>query len=477
MRPAWLVILTIAVSFVLAGAAADSRERVSTVADRDGLNVTIYNGGTALIHDRRRMTLRTGLNQIAWRDVSAFMDPTSALLQSTGSGNPIHVVEQNFDFDLLDSGTVLQKYVGKTVKVLHEARFAGERDSEETARILSANNGSVVLQYGNRIETELRGHILYPRLPSGFRDRPTLVLDLDSDHAGFRTLDLSYLTSGLTWRVDYVGALSADEKSLSLAGLVTLSNTSGVDYDDARLQLVAGNVNIAQPESAGLKTIAHITNVVSAAQPTEESYFEYHLYTMPRRTTILDKQTKQIALLSAQGVPVQKTLELRGLAYYYQGPAPDLGDRLRVGVYVTFRNRGGDLGIPLPGGIVRIYKNDSRGLSQFVGSDSIDHTPRNETVRLHLGDSFDVTARKRQTDFHLLGPCYADSSYEIVISNAKDVAQDVLVVEPIPGDWTIVSENMPHTKSSSSTASWNVLVPADASSTLTYTSQVKWCPL
>jgi len=195
---------------------------------------------------------------------------------------------------------------------------------------------------------------------------------------------------------------------------------------------------------------------------------------MARPTTILDNETKQLTLLTAQNVPIRETLELRGSPDYYRSAEPDIGDRLPVGAYVSFENRGGELGIPLPGGIVRLYKNDSHGLSQFLGSDSIDHTPKNETVRLHVGDSFDVTARKMQTDFHLVG-CGADSSYKIVLANAKTVAQNVLVVEPIPGDWQILDENMPHTKSSASTASWNVSVPAGGRSTLTYTARVKWC--
>jgi hypothetical protein len=207
----------------------------------------------------------------------------------------------------------------------------------------------------------------------------------------------------------------------------------------------------------------------------QENYFEYHLYSLRRPSTILDKQTKQLTLLSAHNVPVRKTLELRGSPDYYRSVEPDLGDRLPIAVYVTFRNRGGDLGIPLPAGIFRIYQTDSRKISQFLGSDNIDHTPKNETVRLHLGDSFDVTARKKQTDFHFVTFCTASSSYEIALSNAKTVAQDVLVVEPIPGDWQITGENFPHTKSSSSTANWVVRVPADGRTVLNYTAQTSWC--
>jgi hypothetical protein len=460
--------------------AASPAERASTISERQLINVTVYNGGTALIHDRRRMTLNGGLNRVAWRDVSAFMDPTSALLEAIGSPNKVTVVEQNFDFDLLNPDALLQKYVGQYVTVVHDARFAGEHDTRERARILSTNGG-IVLQYRDRIETSVRGHIIFPSSPKNFRDRPTLQLDFASERGGPQLLDLSYLTGGMAWRADYVGVLAPDDAHLSLTGLVTLSNMSGVSYENAHLQLVAGNVNVVNPPllNSALRTLVSpgtTADTYSVGNVSQENYFEYHLYTLRRPSTILDKQTKQLTLLSARSVPVRKTLELRGSGDYYRSAQPDLGDRLPIGVYVTFQNQGGDLGIPLPAGVVRIYKTDSRKISQFLGSDRIDHTPRNEMVRLHLGDSFDVTARKKQTDFRFLpGPCTISSSYEIALSNAKTTAQDVLVIEPIPGDWQITDETLPHTKSSASTANWLVHVPADGQTVLSYTARVSWC--
>ncbi len=452
MKRALPVALIFAALIVPMRTLAEPQERTSTVADRQLINLTVYNGGTALVHDRRRVTLDAGINLLAWRDVSASMDPTSALLDPVGDDR-LTVLEQNFDFDLLDPNALLQRYVGKEVTIVHDPQFAGQRETRENARILSTNGG-IVLQYADRIETEVRGHIIYPESPSNFRDRPTLVLDMDSERGGPQIVDLSYMTGGLSWRADYVGVLAPDEAHLSLTGLVTLSNTSGIGYAGARLQLVAGNVNVVQPQV--LRTIAHVTAnaySVNAANVQQENYFEYHLYTLARPTTIANNQTKQVSLLSARGIPVRKTLELRGEQNYDENAQPDLGDRLPVSVYVTFENRDGELGIPLPGGIVRIYKNDSRGLGQFLGSDQIQHTPKNESVRLHLGDSFDVTARKKQTDYHQDG-CTSDSSYEIVVANAKSVPQDVLVVESIPGEWWIPSESLPHAKSSSSTANW-----------------------
>lgn len=471
-----LSLLFILAAFALPAAALSSTpERVSTVRDRQLVNLTVYNGGTALVHDRRRVTLKEGLNRLAWRDVSTGMDESSVLIRSIGSTDQVSVLEQNFDFDLLDPSALLNRYVGQMVTVVHPPAFAGQRETRERARLLSTNGG-IVLQYRDRIETELRGYIIYPSAPANFRDRPTLQLDMESAQSGPQTLDLSYLTSGLTWRADYVGAISSDETHLSLRGVVTLSNTSGESYENARLQLVAGNVNVVQPpRSMQLKTIARVTSRASGENFSQENYFEYHLYTLSRPTSILENQTKQVTLLSARDVPVRKTLELRGSDYYYRSADADLGDRLPVSVYLTFENRGGELGIPLPAGIVRLYKNDSSGLSQFVGSDGIGHTPKNQSVRLHLGDSFDVTARKRQTDFHFSGGCGSDSSYEIAVSNAKSFPQDVLVVESIPGDWQILDESAPHTKSSASTANWLLHVPANGSTTLTYTAHATWC--
>jgi hypothetical protein len=438
------------------------------------VNLTIYNGTIALVHDRRRLSLQNGENRIAWRDVSGNMDATTAILEDTSSPGAVHVLEQNFNFDLLSPSTILNKFIGRTVTVVHDNERPG-RPVRETAKIL-ANNDGIVLQYANRIETSLDGHIEFPDIPSDLRDRPTLVLDLDSDKAADADLDLSYLTGGLAWHADYVGVVSPDESQMDLNGLVTLSNTSGTSFNDAHLQLVAGNVNVVQPPTPRqMMTLGAVRARRVTDQFTQENYFEYHLYTLQRTTSIGNNQTKQVALLSARNVPIHKTLELRGAPEYYYNPSGDLGTKLKVGVYETFTNKGGDLGIPLPGGTVRLYKNDASGTSQFLGEDTIDHTPRNEDVRLHLGDSFDITANRKQTDFKLPGNCTFQTSYQVVVKNGKTDPAQVLVVEPIPGDWSITQENLPHEKTSSSTATWTLNVPAGGSTTLTYTALVKAC--
>jgi hypothetical protein len=452
---------------------ADPTERTSELSDQRSVNLTIYNGTIALVHDRRRLSLQNGENRIAWRDVSGNMDATTAILEDTSAPGAVNVLEQNFNFDLLSPGTILNKYVGRTVTVVHDTAKPG-RPMRETAKLL-ANNDGVVLQYANRIETFVDGHIEFPDIPSDLRDRPTLVLDLDSSKTADADLDLSYLTGGLSWHADYVGVVSPDDSQMDLNGLVTLSNTSGTSFNDAHLQLVAGNVNVVAPPAPRVMYALGAVGRAPSGQFAQENYFEYHLYTLQRTTSIGNNQTKQVALLSARNVPIHKTLELRGAEEYYYNANGDLGTKLKVGVYETFTNKGGELGIPLPGGTVRLYKNDASGTSQFLGEDAIDHTPRNEDVRLHLGDSFDVTANKKQTDFKLPGNCTYQSSYQVVVKNGKTEPAQVLVVEPIPGDWSITQENLPHEKTSSSTATWTLNVPAGGSTTLTYTALVKVC--
>ncbi|MDQ6779559.1 MAG: DUF4139 domain-containing protein, partial [Candidatus Eremiobacteraeota bacterium] len=271
------------------------------------------------------------------------------------------------------------------------------------------------------------------------------------------------------------GELSASDTSLDLNGLITLNNQSGATYRNAKLQLVAGDVNRVSDEFASAKTLGR---AVAAPQPvSNEALLEYHLYSVSRPTTIADKQSKQIALLSANQIAVTKSLELRGEASYYTSRSSDLGDRLKFSVFIQFRNDGGGLGIPLPKGTVRIYKKDSHGNAQFVGEDSIDHTPRHELVRLRLGESFDVTANRKQTNYRYYrdGADYIyETSIDLDLHNAKDQAQTVKIVEPMPGiNWRIVSENYHHTKGSADTALWNITVPANGKTTLSYTVEVR----
>jgi hypothetical protein len=408
------------------------------------------------------------------------MRPETAQLRSLSNPGALTLLEQNFDFDLLTPAKLLEKYVGRQVRIARTHPTTGA-ETLETATVLAANGG-VVLKIGDRIETGLPGRIVYDGVPANLRDRPTLVTELQSARAGAQTLELSYLSGGLSWRADYVAELNANDSALDLNGWVTLTNQSGTAYPRARLQLVAGDVNIVRERFRDrvAKAAAPAAEARASGAMSEEQLFEYHLYTLQRPTTIADKQTKQVSLLTAASVPVKKELVLQGSDYYYRSSIGGTGQKMKLGVFVQFDNReAAGLGLPMPKGVVRVYKRDSSGNAQFVGEDAIDHTPKNEHVRLKLGEAFDVTALKKQADFKRRdapNPWHYsyESAYEIVLKNAKKEAATVVVREPVPGDWTMLQESQRHAKVASGTAEWRVQVPAEGSATLRYRVLVRY---
>lgn len=461
-------------------ALADSGEQRSSINDQQEVAVTIYNNNLALVKDQRKLKLGSGQLALAFRDVSAQIRPETALLRSISAPGSLFVLEQNFDFDLLTPQTLLEKYVGKSVGVIKTNPATGAETREE-AQVLSAQNG-VVLKIGERIETGLPGRIVYGEVPANLRDRPTLVMSLNNSGAQQQNVELSYLTGGLGWKADYVVELNPADDKLDISGWVTLSNTSGASYRNAKLQLVAGDINQArQPQPMALGAVQSMAKALPLRENmAEETLFEYHLYTLGRPTTIAENQTKQVALLSAANVPVRKEFLLAGNNYYYQSSAGDLGQKMKVAVFIEFENKeNARLGMPLPKGIIRVYKKDGAGNAQFIGEDNVDHTPKNEKIRLKLGDAFDVTADKKQTDFKKIAGTgkynyVFESAYEIVLKNAKKEAVTVKVQEPMPGDWTVLSQSHPHSKGASNTAVWEITVPAEGKTTLNYRALVRY---
>jgi hypothetical protein len=477
MRPA---ILLAALPALLA-----AQETTTTLKDQKALAVTIYNENLALVKDLRELRLPKGEARLAFQEVSAQIRPETALLRNLTAPHDFWVAEQNFDFDLLTPQKLLDKYVGEKVTVVRSvpnAEGAGAKEVREEATVL-ATNGGTVLQFADRIETSAPGRIIFPKVPGNLRARPTLVISLNSGVDKAQQLELSYLTGGLSWRADYVANLAADEKTLDLSGWVTLTNQSGAAYPNAKLQLVAGDVNRAREPRRDMVAGAVMSEMrMKAAAPkmAEESLFEYHLYTLDRPTTLAVNQTKQVALLSASAVPVRKEYLLQGQNHYYSGSYGDLGEKQKVGVFVEFDNRESSrLGMPLPKGVIRVYKRDSEGHAQFVGEDNVDHTPKNELVRLKLCDAFDVTARRKQTDFKSLGRqgkfgYVYESAFEVELKNAKKEAVNVSLLEPMPGDWEVLQSSHPYTKEASGAARFKVAVPAEGSAVLMYRVRVKW---
>lgn len=462
-------------------AQAQESEQRTTLADQKEVAVTIYNENLALVKDVRRFTMKRGAVNLAFRDVSANMRPETALLRSISSLGSLSVLEQNFNFELLTPQKMLEKFVGQTVNVIRTNPATGAETSE-VAEVLSANEG-VVLKIGNRIETGLPARIVYNSVPSNLRDRPTLMMALDNTQAAAQDVELSYLTGGLAWKADYVLELNPTEEKLDISAWVTLTNTSGASYKNAKLQLVAGDVNQVRNQFVTVTGSAMpmaAAPVAKVREMTTESLFEYHLYTLGRPTTIAENQTKQVSLLGASNVPARKEYLLRGADYYYQAAVGDLGQKMKVGTFLEFDNKeSSQLGMALPKGIVRVYKKDSSGSAQFIGEDSIDHTPKNEKIRLKLGDAFDITADKKQTDFKKIAGnskynYVFESAYEVVLKNAKKEAVTVTVQEPIPADWQIQNTSHPYTKGSSNTAVWKVQVPAEGSTKLVYRAQIRY---
>lgn len=450
-------------------------EQCLDASAQQALAVTIYHQNLALVKDRRRCILTAGENRLAWRTVSAKIRPETALLSAVAGAPPISLLEQNFDFDLLTPDSLLNKYLGRQVHVIR-TQEDGTRITE-AAQVLATNVG-VVLRYADRIETEVIGHLTYPDLPADLRDQPTLVLHLESADGGSGDYELSYLTGGLGWHADYVANLAADGQTMDLNGWVTLTNHSGIAYHHTRVQLVAGEVHQVKPPKEPALFSHHMMIKCRSEPPAEEAVDEYHLYTLARPTDILQNQTKQVALLSAAAVPIQRELVVRASPSSYQTSSQEGWTKLTVTSTLNFINQNGDLGLPLPKGIVRVYTQDSRGQAQFIGEDEMDHTPKGETVSLTLGESFDITVRRKQTDFVKLGGTgpynyLQEAAFAMELQNAKPDAVLVTVIEEIPGDWEVLAESQPHTKPAAHLAAWQVAIAAEGNTTLTWRVRIR----
>ena len=312
-------------------------------------------------------------------------------------------------------------------------------------------------------------------MPANLRARPTLVISLDADAPATVPMELTYLTRGLSWRADYVALLNDGETAIDLNGWVTLNNRSGTSYRNAKLQLVAGDVNQVRRRI--------YTNGVAKSRPRaaerrvrRQALLDYHLYTLEQPTTIKDKQQKQVALMKAAGVSGHKQYHIGGSGYYYRSRY-GFARQIKATVMLLFKNdKASNLGYPLPKGVVRVYKNDKSGKAVFVGEDRIGHTADGDTVRLTMGKAFDVSGQRVQTDYRR--ERYARTTYEtayrITLKNAKTTPVEVLVTEPIPGDWMMVSESHRHTKINSRQVRWTLRVPAKGQTVLRYRVRVTY---
>jgi hypothetical protein len=441
------------------------------------VELTVYNQDIALVRDTRSFELEPNVNEVRFSDVASQIDPTSVHFRSLSDPEGTVVLEQNYEYDIVGSQKLLQKYVDQEIELV-------TKDGSEYQGTLLSGAGDIILQNANGGVTVIRleqvERFNFPALPEGLITRPTLVWLLDARQSGSQDVEVTYMTGGINWRADYVVQLNQDDTALDLNGWITLDNRSGAAYRDAKLKLVAGDVHVVPQAKAAADRGILVETEALAPEPSveEREFFEYHLYDVQRPVTVRDNQTKQIQFTSATDVPSEKFFVYdgaRGVRFYgYAISDPGYGTYSNpdVNIYLQIHNEEETgLGIPLPAGRVRVYKADVDGSLQFVGEDQIDHTPKDETVRLLLGNAFDIVGERRQTDFQVLGTDVIEESFEITVRNHKDQDVEVRVVEHLFrwSEWEIIQENAEHTKLDQGTVEWRVPVAADGEATVTYT--------
>jgi hypothetical protein len=314
-----------------------------------------------------------------------------------------------------------------------------------------------------------------PKVPEVFSSRPALVWRLANSGKPRQRVEVLYLTGGLGWAADYTALVNADDTRADLTAWVTLTNESGARYDDATLKLVAGQVNRARPKEMLARAMRMEATAAAPAAFAEEGFDEYHLYTLDRRATLPENVTTQMRLLAAAGVPLKKTFVIVGQPAWYRSRVGDLGRDVPVGVYLEFKNDAAShLGMPLPAGTVRVYKQDKGGAAQFVGEDAIRHTPKDERIVLKTGEAFDVVATRVQTDFRTIAvePYDVEAAFAVTIRNRKREAVTVSLREPVGGEWKVTESSHPSTRVDAGTLGFDVPVPADGEVVVSYHVQV-----
>jgi hypothetical protein len=450
---------------------------VTTLDDQVDLAVTVYNSDIALVRDVRNVRLGAGEGDLRFMDIAATVNPATVHMRSLTDPAQLAVLEQNYEYDLLEPDKLLRKYVGRDVTLVRTRTENGTtRQEEVTAHLLSYNNGPV-WRIGGEIVTGLGAdHIRFPELPDNLYTHPTLIWTLANGGAARQRLETSYLAGGLSWNADYVLTVSRDDRLADLDGWVTLGNRSGTAFRNAKLQLVAGNLHRVQQMMADEGRRDMAAKSIAAAPMAQESFSEYHLYTLGRKTSINNAETKQVSMLSGTAVPVHKRYVVDGQAFYYrntQHPGSPIGDVVQV--YYEFKNaESAGLGMAMPAGTVRVYQADTKGGVQFVGEDRIGHTPKDETLNLKIGDAFDVVCERNQVDFQKVGVDTYDVAYRITLRNHKTTPISVEVNEPIGGTWRMLNASYAWTKTAAWAAKFVVPVAADGAADLTYRVRVTY---
>jgi hypothetical protein len=451
-------VAALSVAQLLATGSALAQQTEVTTDNRESVAVTVYNNNLGVVRDVRRANVNKGTNEIRLRDVPSQIDPTTVKITSPKHPDAVGVIEQNYEYDLVNQYKLLEKYIDQTINVIDE------KGTTISGTLLAVEMEKLTLQTGNGITmlpNLTRYSINVPKLPAGLITKPTLVWKLESDqNLSNEPLEVLYQTGGISWHAEYVAALSEEDKKLDLTGWVSVENTSGATFENAKLKLVAGSINRATPPPMPMYDMVYKESMGRAAsvapQFEERGMFEYHLYDLGRQTTLQNNQVKQIALLEANGVNATKK-------YSYRGGR-------NVEVTVEFENKQtNNMGMPLPEGIVRVMKKDKDGSLEFVGEDRIKHTPRDETITLKVGDAFDILGERVITDSRNLGQYSNQQTVEITLKNRKDTDEKIEIVENVGTNWEVIRKSHEFTKKDAQTIVFPVTVKARSEQKVTYT--------
>jgi len=432
--------------------------------------ITIYNGNLGLVKDIREVSLPAGAHEVKFMDVAGQIDPTTVHLKSLTDPAALRVLEQNYEYDLLSPQKLMDKFVGKGVRLMTS-------DGSLIDAVLLSNNGGPIYQINGQIHLGYPGRLILPDVPGGLISKPTLVWLMQNGLGAPQRVEASYLTKGINWKADYVIVLDAADARGDLSGWVTIDNRSGATYGNAVLKLVAGDLHRAPTAQQLHEMDRDVGTMRASAKPAfkEESFFEYHLYSLQGRTTVKDNQTKQISLLNAADIPIQKEFRYYGSSQYYRSQYGTPLSNQKVGVFLELANaEANHLGLPLPKGVVRVYKADRDGGLQFIGEDTIDHTPKDEKVKIKMGEAFDVVGERTQKDWRKIGSGVYEAEWEIQLRNHKEEPVQVTILEPVPGDWQVLKTSHPYEKVEAHTLKYRVTIPQDGKTTVVYRLRMTW---
>lgn len=418
--------------------------------EQKSVSLTAYNNNLGVVHEIRSIELNKGINKITVSNVAELIDPTSVHINLKAK-----VLEQNYQYDLVSMEKVLNKYLNQNIQLLSSNGELIE------GKLLSAFGNQIVLQKKDG------GLLMIPNvdkytfsvnsLPEGLITKPSLLWLIESKQAAKEDAEITYQTRGVNWHAEYVAVLNNNDSAIDLNSWISLENTTGATFKDAKLKLVAGNVNIIQPQPRFTGMRKDMVMAEAADQFSEKEFFEYHIYDLQKPTTISNNETKQISLFEASGVNVVKK-------YIYSNQSNN-----KVNVFIEFDNSDkNNLGMPFPKGKVRVYKSDGKN-SEFIGEDIIEHTPKNEKIKLRLGDAFDLVAEEIQKENKRITDRVSEQVWEIKLKNRKNENVVIDVERYLGNNWEIKTSNMEYVKKDSGRIVFNAAVKANSEKTITYT--------